>query len=284
MGKLGAILKLTRIEHSLLLIIAVVAAELIAGNKVLPTLGILILSIITPVFVSAGAFAINDYFDIEVDRANRKLRPLVSGDLKPSDAIWITGACMVIGIAASLLINIYCAEIAVVFAALSLLYSYKLKDSALIGNAYVAFAMAIPFIFGNYVVTSTANYSNLAIFTLIFIGGVAREIDGSIRDYAGDLKRHAKTLPRVIGIDASAYFAFLLYIIAIAISIYIFLSFPPFKSNLIYLGLILISDIMLFYSGMIYVLGKKKAYDFVRNLSLAGMGIALVCILISALI
>ncbi len=283
MGKLGAILRLTRFEHSILLIVAVIAAQLISGG--LPQPGILLLSMITPVFVSAGAFAINDYFDIAVDRANKKLRPLVSGDITPGGALRITGACMAIGIASSLLINQYCAVIAIIFAALSILYSYRLKDLPLIGNAYVAFSMAIPFIFGNYVVSNTANYAILVIFALIFISGTAREIDGAIRDYAGDSRmRNARTLPRVIGIRASAYFAFALYIIAIAISIYIFLSVPPFRSNLVYLSMIAVSDMLLFYSGAVFALRMKKSYDLVRNISLGGMGLALVCMLISALV
>ena len=65
-----------------MLVIAVVAAELLAGG--LPATGVLALSLITPIFVSMGSFAINDYFDIGVDRLNRKKnRPLVSGALTP---------------------------------------------------------------------------------------------------------------------------------------------------------------------------------------------------------
>lgn len=283
MKKLDAVLKLTRIEHSIMLIIAVVAAEIISGK--LPGPWILLLSIITPVFISMGSFAINDYYDIEVDRANRKNRPLVRGDLRPSDAVYITAASMVIGIAASIAINPYCAVIAVVFAALSILYSYRLKELPAVGNAYIAFSMAIPFIFGNYVVSASANYAVLVIFALIFISGMAREIDGSIRDYAGDLKvRSVRTLPKVIGIYRSACLALLLYAVAIAISAYMFVMVPPFMGNAIYAVLMAAADLMLLYSGIIYTIGLKKKYDLVRNVSLGGMALALVCILVSALL
>ena len=76
MASLSAVLKLTRIEHSVMLAIAVVAAELISG--VLPSPGIFVLALIPPIFVSMGAFAVNDYFDIKVDRFNKRYdRPLV---------------------------------------------------------------------------------------------------------------------------------------------------------------------------------------------------------------
>ncbi len=281
MGKIGAVLKLTRIEHSLMLIIAVLAAEMISGK--IPSSWILILSIITPVFISMGAFAINDYFDIEVDRANKKMRPLVKGDLTPKEALYVTAASMIIGIAASFMINLNCAVIAMIFAALSLLYSYKLKEFPLIGNAYIAFSMAIPFIFGDYVVSSSFSFAIAVIFVLIFLAGIAREIDGSIRDYAGDLKiRKVRTLPKVIGTKASAYLAMALYIVAIIISIHMLIYIPPFKGNIIYAILISIVDIMLLYSGLIFVVADKKRYDFVRDISLGAMALALVCILISA--
>jgi geranylgeranylglycerol-phosphate geranylgeranyltransferase len=132
MGKLGALFRLTRFEHSILLIIAVIGAEILAGG--LPSAQVAALSIITPIFLSMSAFAINDYFDVNVDRANKKKRPLVTRELRPSDALAVASVSMVIGIAGGLLLNAYCFIIAVIFGVLSILYSYKLKDVPLIGS------------------------------------------------------------------------------------------------------------------------------------------------------
>lgn len=281
MSKLMSLFKLVRIEHSIMLIIAVIAAEAIAGA--IPSPGILILSIITPIFLSMSAFAINDYFDIDTDRKNKKMRPLVTRELKPTYAIYISAISLIIGIASSILINTYCIAIAVIFGALSILYSYWLKRLPILGNAYVAFAMAIPFIYGNYVVSSSINYTDLLIFALIFLSGLAREIHGAIRDYEGDMKvRNAVTLPIAIGIPASSYISFLLYIFSVIISIFMFFYTRPFFHNLIYIVPILISDAMLLYSGYIFLMHKKRSYDKIRNISLIAMGIALVCIFISS--
>ncbi len=282
MRKLVSIMKLTRIEHSIMLIIAVIAAEILAGG--LPGLPVLLLSIITPVFLSMSAFAINDYFDIKVDRANRERRPLVTGELRPADAVYVTVIAMAIGIGGSIFLSVYCLVIAMIFAVLSLLYSYKLKELPLIGNAYVAFSMAIPFIFGNYVVSNTIYLPIILIFSLVFLSGLAREIDGSVRDFNGDIKRKAITLPKIIGRRNSAYLAFLLYGVAIALTLYLFLNVRPFEGNAVFAVLIAISDIMLLYSGTVYACLESRSYGKVRNISLAGMALALVGILISAVV
>ena len=282
MGKIKDVIKLTRIEHSLMLIIAVVAAEMIALG--LPGINTLILSIITPVFISMGAFAINDYFDIETDRINRKSNPLLKGNLKPKDALYITAVSMLIGIAASAMINAYCFAIAVIFAALSILYSYRMKNMLLLGNAYIAVSMAIVFIFGAYAVSSSIRPAVVLIIVMIFLSGLAREINGTVRDMEGDVKaRKVRTLPVVIGRRVAAAAAFILYMIAIGITLYLFLEVSPFLYNIYYGVLIVISDILVFNSGVVFLLGDKKGYKRARNTSLAGMGLALIAILIASL-
>lgn len=280
-----AILKLTRIEHSVMLVIAVLAAELIV--KGLPNPFILLMSIITPVFISMAAFAINDYFDIEVDRFNKKMqRPLVNGSLKPLDAIYVTAITLVIGIMASAFINLYCFAIALIFGALALLYAYKIKEMLFWGNAYIAFSMAIPFIFGNYVVSISLKQSIILITLLIFFSGLAREIHGTIRDLKGDIKiRNVKTLPRVIGISGAATLALVFYLIAILISIYLFMYYEPFKLNLIYILPIGITDIILLYLGIKYIYERSERFhSFARNASLAAMGTALLAFLLAPIL
>lgn len=278
-----AVLRLTRIEHSLMLVVAVLAAELIA--KGLPSLPVLALSLITPIFISMAAFAINDYFDMEVDKVNGKRRPLVTGELRPVDALYVTAAGMMIGILASLLINLYAFAIAIIFGALALLYSYRLKGMILLGNAYIAFSMAIPFIFGSYVVSPSIGINIALVSAMIFISGLAREIHGTVRDLEGDVKaRRLRTLPGVIGKTASSAIALLLYLAAIAISAYLFLYVKPFASNLMYAALVGISDLMLLYTGIgCLYFNNQGFYNRSRNISLAAMGLALVAILLAPL-
>ncbi|MDE1804552.1 MAG: UbiA family prenyltransferase [Candidatus Micrarchaeota archaeon] len=286
MGKIAAILKLTRIEHSIMLVIAVIAAELIVNGGMLPATPTLVFSLVTPIFISMGAFAINDYFDIKVDRANKKNRPLVTGALKPGEALYIAIATILIGIASSYFINIYCFAIAIFFGAMSLLYSYRLKEMLFWGNAYVALSMVIPFAYGNYVVSSSLSWAIVIVSVLIFSSGLAREIHGTIRDLKGDTKiRNAKTIPKYIGRKAASIVALLLYLFAIALSMYLFLQIPPFQSSAIYAILVALTDLMLLYVGVGFVANpRQEFYDRTRNVSLAAMGVALIAFLIVPLI
>ena len=284
MNRFVALLKLTRIEHSIMLIVAVLAAELLSGR--LPGAYTLALSILVPIFISAGAFAINDYYDIAVDRKNgRRDRPLVNGSLKPPTAVYTTVLAMVVGIAASALINFYCFAIAVIFALLAAAYAYKLKEILFWGNAYIAASMAIPFIFGAYVIGSSIKFNVLIILFIIFLSGLAREIDGSIRDLKGDTKvRNARTIPRVVGKKAAASLAFSLYVAAILLSVYLFVYLPPFKLNYIYLILIAVCDALLVYSSAVYFGRSTARYRLSRNMSLAAMSIALLSFLVAPLV
>ncbi len=286
MGKLRAILKLTRIEHSIMLVIAVIAAEIISGG--LPALGILFLSIITPIFISMGSFAINDYYDVKADRANKRNdRPLVNGALSRKEAMQVSIASFAVGVLASLFINPYAFIIALAFAALAVLYSYRLKDMLMVGTIYIAFSMAIPFIYGNYVVASKLNISIVLISILIFLAGMAREIHGMLRDYKGDSKaRKSKNILHHMGARRSSQFAALLYSEAMLVSVYLFFFIAPFAFNLVYAVPIAITDIVLAYVSYGYIMQKKsdKFYSFSRNASLAAMALALISFLAAALV
>lgn len=284
-NRLLALAKLTRIEHSIMLVIAVIAAELVASG--IPSTLIFILSLITPIFISMGAFAINDYYDVESDKLNKRFeRPLVSGALKRETALEVTLICMLIGILASAFINIAAFIIALVFAVLAILYSYRLKDILLIGNLYIAFSMVIPFLYGNYVVSRALSYDVILISIVIFLAGLAREIHGMIRDYKGDLKaRRSSNLISHVGQLRSAQFAFVLYLEAVMVSIYILFFAPPYAMNLLYIIPIGITDIVVMYISVGYIMQKKtrKFLSFSRNASLAVMALSLIGFLISAL-
>ncbi len=295
-NKIKQILKLTRIEHSLILIIAVISGEIIV-LKHLPDFYLLILSLITPVFISMSAFAINDYFDVKTDRENKIDRPIVTGAIKKTNALLISLICLFIGIFSSFFINMNAFAIAIFFGLISILYSYKLKDVFLIGNIFIGISMAIPFIFGNYVVSNNISISIVFISILILFAGVAREIHGMIRDYKGDNKiRKTKNIVKYIGIKNSALLSFCLYLIAIFISIYLFLFNQQFKFNIFYLIPILIADFLLIYINVIYleigfkaktkinIKNIKKFYNVSRNLSLIAMTIALIGFIIASLI
>jgi geranylgeranylglycerol-phosphate geranylgeranyltransferase len=284
MNKVVAILKLTRIEHSFMLVIAVIAAELIVSG--IPSLQIFALSLVAPFLISMASFGINDYFDVEADRANRRFdRPLVNKSLYRSEALLVVITTFLGGLVASALINVYAFVIALVFSALAFLYSYRLKDTPMLGNAYIALTMVIPFIFGDFVVSGSLNVDIVLISFIVFLSGFAREVHGMIRDYEGDLKaRKSRNLVFYIGKKSAASIALIMYVEAIAISVLLFFYFAPFAGNAYYLIIIAIADIMLAYVAFGYVMKKRDNRRFLmatRNISLIAMTIALVAYLVS---
>ncbi len=285
MSKIGAFFRLTRVEHNLLLIVAVLVGELIAGG--LPVLPVLILSLAAPVFISMSSFAINDYFDVESDRANkRRDRPIVSGEISKNGALGISVACMIIGIGAALFINVYALAIALIFGALAILYSYRLKDVLLLGNVYIAFTYGIAFVFGNLVVTKVLLPGIIAIFFMTFLAGLAREIHGMIRDYRGDVRgRRTRNLVHYTGKKRSAQIAFILYLESVLITIFMFFFIQPFRFNAYFALPVAVGDILAIYVAVVCVLRSDTGtFNFTRNLTLLGMGITTVGYLLAPLL
>lgn len=283
-NRITALLRLTRVEHSFMLIVAVIAAELIAGG--IPGLGALAASILAPAFISAGAFAINDYYDVESDTINKRIdRPIVSGALTKKMAKNVAYSCFVVGVALCLLINIPTLVVGLVFALLAFLYSYRLKDMLLIGNTYVAASYAIPFLFGSFVVSASLPIAIVLICFVSFLSGMARELHGMVRDRAGDrLGRKTHNIVEQIGVRKTLEFAFVLYVEAIAISVFLFFYFLPFRFSLVYLAFITVANLMLFYvAAMPLFRPDTKTLKAGRNISLLGMAIAVFGYLFSAL-
>ncbi len=284
-NKILAFMKLTRIEHSLMLILAVVSAEAIVGFDI--SLYLFLLALIPPVFVSMGAFAINDYFDVDVDRHNKRFdRPLVNRSLKKRSAFAISIISLLIGIAASVMINMYAFVITAIFAILSYLYSYKLKEILLLGNAFIAVTMVIPFIYGNFVVSKILNLNIILISMIIFLSGFAREIHGMIRDFKGDINtRKIRNIVYYVGKRNSYIIALVLYIEAIVTSLFMFFFLPPFAHNLVYLVFISIVDGILLYNGFIYFKKDSERYfRLSRNMGLIAMGLAMIIYIVSSFI
>ncbi len=96
--------------------------------------------------------------------------------------------------------------------------------------------------------------------------------------------RRVASLPGFIGKPGSSATALALYAAAIAISAYLFAYVPPFRYNVAYAVPIALTDAMLAYVSVGYMLrGSTAFYRAARNVSLAAMSLALIAILIAPL-
>lgn len=274
MGKLSAFARLFRIEHALMLSVAVLLGQLLSGA--LPAAEALLLSLAVPVFIEMGSFALNDYFDVKTDKENkRKDRPIASGEIEPKHALYASAACYVLGVAAAFPLPALAFYIAVVFALLSILYNWKLKELPLLGNAYIASSMAIPFIFGNLVAAQALLPQIVSVAAVAFVAGLGREILKSAEDVEGDVKhRKARTLPALIGVKYSAYAAAACYLLLVPLSFLPFLS--GMRANVLALGLVLVASLAFLAMALsVSKDHKKENLISLRKASLAALAIGL---------
>ena len=277
---LKAFIRLTRIEHSVFLALAVVIGEVVITKDlpVLPTL----LGIISVFFIGMGSFALNDFLDYRTDKKNkRKDRPLVTGKISLWAAIATAKVCFPLGVLFSLFINLSCFAIALVFSALAIFYSYSLKKVMVLGNAFIAFSMAIPFVFGSYIVSTQIDPAVQMLASMAFLTGFGREIIKSIQDMAGDRKYGRRTVPMFLGKRVSSIFAAIFILEAVIISPLPFLMLPKFFNNWLYLGPIIITDLLLLAS-VAYSL-KLRKLEKVRKMTLVALGLGLLGFLLGAL-
>jgi geranylgeranylglycerol-phosphate geranylgeranyltransferase len=298
MKKLRAIWELMRLGHGVMLFIAILIGSLISqktlfNNLNLPLLNI-ILTFFTALFLEASTFALNDYYDLEIDRINKRTdRPLVRGDLSPKTALNIFYLLFPLGLLCSYFVNMTCFLIALITALISVLYDVKMKKIKLIGNFYIAYIMAIPFVFGGATVLGNNTFSlgaiNPVIYVIAFIAfltGAGREIMKDVMDFEGDKRQGVKSFPRYIGIRASNGIAAIFYLCAITLSFLPFFltGFGVYYQNTIYFILVFITDTMLLSTCLQLVFKKQPNMKFHRKYTLVAIFIGLLAFLVGAFI
>jgi len=267
--------RLVRIEHGLMFAAAVFIGEVIAGK--IPEIPILVLSLLIPLFSEMGAFALNDYLDIETDRLNKRKRPLVTGTISPKFALWFSILSLVFSTVLAYFINIPVFLLAFSLNLLAVSYNIRLKDLPLVGNIYIAFTMGIPFIFGNMVVSEMLYVPSIILFLLGFTAGIAREIVKSIEDMHGDkAARGSKTLPILIGEKYSAGIAIALYMLFIPLTYLPF--FYGLEGTVVASSLVTVGNILIL-KGIYSIL--KRDYRLARKLSLIAFAFGIAGYLLS---
>ena len=213
--KIKGFLKLIRIELCVFGTIGFFVSGILAGDLVgFQTeylLGFLI------IFLSeAGAFAINDYFDYEIDKNNnRRDRPLVLGLISRRTALVTAIVLLLIVIILSLFLNNIATIIALISVPIFYIYSMGLKKKVLIKNLLIAYSYVVTILFGSLV--SDALLEPIIVYFAImgFIVGLGSEIMFDIADVEGDKKLDINTIPNKFGLKSAAVISVILYSIII---------------------------------------------------------------------
>lgn len=190
-----------------------------------PTSPAFTLLLISMIFIVAGGYVINDYFDVEIDKVNKADKLIVSKIFSENVTKFFYIILSFIGLAAGLASSILIlhSKFYLLFAILillaCLLYSYSVnyKKKLIIGNLIVslsvAFAVFLPWLFEMLYLSNNAlilyavkdTIMSILPYVLIytafaFLMTMIREIVKDAEDFKGDLVTHCRTIPIVLGV------------------------------------------------------------------------------------
>lgn len=231
--------------------------------------------------ILAGGNAINDYFDVEIDRVNKPRRPIPSGRMNSSDTLMIALILFFSGVGMAKHINTYCLAIAAFNSVLLILYAKYSKKLLFIANLAVSYLVASVFVYGA-AATLNAPVMEPAKFTMIYILAacsffmtLSREVVKDMEDIEGDRRQYSYTLPILIGAENARRVAIAFGAMAILSSILPFLSnAAPFRI-ILYAPIIAIADIIFIFS---FTLKPEKS----QKIMVVGMVLSLIAFMAGA--
>lgn len=284
--KLKALWDLMRLDHGVMLFVAILIGSVIANSGAALDLLKLILSFLTALFLEASTFALNDYIDLEIDKKNkREDRPLVRGDIQPTTALVFFYILFPLGIICSFLVNLQCFIIALVTALFAVLYDVKIKKTKILGNLYIAYIMTVPFLFGAAAVSQTISPTVWLLASIAFFAGVGREIMKDVIDMAGDRSLGVKSLPQYIGERDAYRVTAVFYVIAVVMSFipFFLLKGTSYYGNFFYFSIVGVTDVMFLIMAATLMAKSNPPVVLYRKMTLAAMALGLLAFLAGSL-
>lgn len=220
------------------------------------------------VLISAsGAFAINDYYDYEVDKTNnRKDRPLVTELISRRTALITAISSLIIVISLSLLLNLASMILVIISVPLFYIYSIGLKKKLYVKNLLIAFSYLSTIFLGSLI--SDSHLEPLIIYFAImgFIVGLGNDIMFDIADVKGDYELGIKTISTEFGIKKASLISIILYSVIIILDPLPFFVKIDQRLYLDYLFLILILIPVISYIILSISLLKERTSEHVLKL------------------
>ncbi|MCU0473858.1 MAG: geranylgeranylglycerol-phosphate geranylgeranyltransferase [Bacteroidales bacterium] len=254
-----------------------------------------IILVAATVFITAGGYVINDYFDIKTDLLNRG-KVIVGTRIPRRQAMMWHNIFNILGVAAGFYISwkagyIWMGILFLLVSGLLYFYSVSYKRQFIIGNILVAILTAIvpllvilyewPALYRFYTVNTAESpvlgflfywVGSFALFA--FLTTLSREIIKDIEDFEGDMAYGRNTIPVVIGIPASRVVAVSLIIVTLSMLYLVWHFFINDKITLIYLSSVIVLP-LLFVIYLVAIGRNKKqlhaASNIMKLIMLAGI-------------
>ncbi len=210
--------------------------------------------VLATVFIAAGGYAINDYFDRKIDRVNKPETQIVGTLIYPRHAMAYHLAFTILGVILGTWVALKAGELylSLVFFAVSGLlwfYSTSYKHELLFGNVVIALLTSlVPFMvllfelpllarnYGaniNYILPVLMKWV-LGFSLFAFLVNLIREIVKDAEDFEGDQAYGKKTIPVVWGMGAARSISLVLIVLTVALFVFAWVKFVPDFTSLIY--------------------------------------------------
>jgi 4-hydroxybenzoate polyprenyltransferase len=247
------------------------------------------LLVLATVFLTAGGYVINDYFDTKTDILNRPNTVIIGKQIKRRTAIIIHTTLNIIAILIGLYISIriHLYQLGFIFVLVSGIlwfYSTTYKRQFLIGNIIVAILTGlvpmmvvlyeVPLLNTTYRATLLefhTNFYNLFYWVagfsfFAFITTLSREIIKDVEDFEGDTAYGRRTIPIVMGVTYTKIFIIFLELVTIGGLLFVYFGFLNDHITQWYMLFALILP-MLFLVYKIIRAKTKSDYHFANILS-----------------
>ena len=260
---------------------------------------IFILVVLATVFISAGGYIINDYFDRKIDRINKPGSVIIGTLIYPRHAMAyhivfsITGIIM--GVLASISSgHLYLSLIFFMVSGLLWFYSTTYKRDFLLGNIIVALLTAIvpflillfemPLLAKAYGSAATPVAKILLIWVVgfslfAFLLNLVREVVKDIEDLEGDHAYGKRTIPVIWGINTARWISVTLIVLVLTLLIVAWLFFIHDNITLIYFMIMFVIPLLM----AVYLLIKggnqavfHKASLLIKMVMITGLGYMIV--------
>jgi len=243
------------------------------------------LLIAATVFITAGGYVINDYFDIKTDLINKDGKVIVSTKIPRRQAMLWHTILNIAGVLAGFYISwkagyVWIGLLFLMVSGLLYFYSASYKRQFLIGNIIVAFLTAmVPFLviiyewafIYRYYVVNALEMPDLD-FLFFWIGGfslfaflttLTREIIKDIEDFEGDSTFGSNTIPIVLGIPASRIIVVILIGITISMLYLVWGFFVTDLITLLYISVFIVLPLLY----IIYLVFRSRSKKQIHTAS-----------------
>ena len=198
-GESRAWLSLVRFDRTLAATLYVLLGAYLAGGAGTLADSAVIRATIVVGLVVASGFALNDYCDVRVDSIGRPHRPIPSGRVARAAAGRLAWGLAAAALAVGVTLGPRMAAVAAGTLVLSAAYSFRLKNTLVLGNGAMALLVSAIPIFGA-LAAGTVTPAVLAAASMTFPYIFAQEVLYNIEDEPADREARLRTTATRLGI------------------------------------------------------------------------------------